>query len=709
MINAKKIFSKSLLALPMLALCGSFAACSDDDVVASAVDTKPLPTENWKDTSYEPGDNFFMYANGKFWKEHELTNPYINGFLPTEMSEFAEQLLENSNVYQPKTVWKNFLEQVGAGNYDEAAHEPYARAEISAYIARINGAESKEELAEAIAGIIEDGGNTIFYPALTFWGDEEVWLKDVSTWMLTVNESALKCLSSSAHFAPVLEMLGVDAEDAEEQSALALEWYAAATADSATSSAAKRLSAVGQPPLSSEAGDRFAPSFGPRQAPLDAQALPAVDNEIPADRFDQLVASALGHTDYYSPGSRLPDSFTKDDILDDNLDEYYQMFDALTLEQLKAISVCVAALDYLCVSPTACKAFFPIAVAASTQKLLAEQTLSMERLLAYTQNYNEQQVFFTQETRQAYVEMCEEFRTALSARIEKLDWMSATTKAKAQEKLAAMTFYVGGPSDWETEAFVSLDGTMYQNVQSARQKGLLLTRRIPLHEHGDTWWQTDLIRNWSSISDANAYYNSGFNSLIILPIFLTEKCFSTAASDAFNYGIAAVIGHEMTHGFDSTGAKYDKDGVRADWWTVDDGMEFQDRYQKLITTYNNFQTYPEENPDLYCDGENTLGENIADLGGLLIAIDAYTAHATRQGFYGEELQKQQRKVIETFAEFFRAKYTMKMVEYAKTDTHALYRERVNGMVVNIDAWYDLYNVQPGHRLYLSPSRRAYIW
>ncbi len=711
-MNITRIFSLPLFGLSLLALSGVFAACSDDDVVASAVDNASLPIENYKDTSYAPGDNFFMYCNGKYWDNHDLASSSVDGYLVTEIGENLEANYLPKVGFLPRKVWERFDETIASGAFDETAHEPYAKAAVSAYIARINGTESKEELAKVIAEIIEDGGGTIFSPSLTIYNSAENNQEYVSCWMLAPNTGAFTYFGI-CNFAPVLELLGVDETLAQAQHDLAADFGNSLRAEEKKFNVVKRFAPVGGVGHEARgAEERFTTTFG--KAPAlkypDPAEQPARAEEVRADRFDRLVVASLGNEDRYTEVSYLDDASEADDLTDDNISEYQEFFDTQSLETLQAISACAVALDYLCASRSACALFYPELDAAGMQQHIVERAACMPRLLSYTQSYNVQQYIVTPEKKQAYAEMCEDFRTAFSARIEKLDWMSSTTKGKAQEKLAAIKFYVGGPEDWVTEALVTLDGSIYENIQQARQKNLLLTRQVPQLSNAEGWLQTYFMRGNNSSETINAFYNSLTNSICIFPVFLTDKCFSESAPDVFNYGIAAVIGHEMTHGFDSEGSKYDKDGIRSDWWTVDDLMEFKDRYAKLVSSYGNFQIYPEENPDLYADGEKTLSENIADLGGLLTAFDAYTACATRKGFYGEELEKQQRKLLEMYGEFFRAKYTF---DFAKTrltsDEHSLCRERINGAVINVDAWYDLYDVKPGHKLYLSPSRRTYIW
>ena len=209
----------------------------------------------------------------------------------------------------------------------------------------------------------------------------------------------------------------------------------------------------------------------------------------------------------------------------------------------------------------------------------------------------------------------------------------------------------------------------------------------------------------------NAYYNPGDNSMTILPIYLMEPYYSKEYSDAFNYStLASTLGHEMTHALDVNGSMFDAYGNYRNWWTVADKMEFKDRQQKLIDCINMLEIMPNELPNVFADGEMTLSENTADLGGFLIGLQAYVEKLKREGYYGEEMTKQERKFYQAYAEQWRAKYTPKYaLRRRKDDVHSLAKERVNGTVMNTDRWYELFDVKFGNILYLTPETRARIW
>ena len=336
----------------------------------------------------------------------------------------------------------------------------------------------------------------------------------------------------------------------------------------------------------------------------------------------------------------------------------------------------------------------------------------------YTSSYVFATRWVTQQMIDDMTEKCEELRSVFRRRIADLDWMSATTKERAIEKLDQMIFNVGYPKNWVREAMVDYSHcqTLIEASRMTRQAdaNLLLSflgKDIQTHSFNAMLYSG---RANSDLRTGNAYYMPQYNSINIYPAFLLPHFYNPDDHEAIHYGTMTVMAHEITHGFDSTGANYDGLGNYRNWWTVQDKMDFEERYQGLIDCYNRLEMLPWD-PDYagkYCPGEQTLTENIADLGGFEIARQAYIEKCQREGYYGEELDKQERKFYQAFANFWRAKYTTELINYlmfTSKDPHSMLRERINGVVMNTDRWYELYNVQWGDNLYLRPEKRTHIW
>ena len=311
---------------------------------------------------------------------------------------------------------------------------------------------------------------------------------------------------------------------------------------------------------------------------------------------------------------------------------------------------------------------------------------------------------------------CEEIRSVFRRRLADLDWMSGTTKEKAIRKIDMMTFNVGYPKNWVKEALVDFSQcqTMVEAARMARKADIDLRFSLLGKDIISNSFNAALNLFKYDLTFVNALSVAAFNGVFIYPAFLMPPLYDPDAHDAIKYVTLFVIGHEITHCFDNEGSQFDEQGNYRNWWTVQDKMDFEERCLGLIDCYNRLEMLPWD-PDYagkYCPGEQTLGENIADLGGFEMVRQAYVEKCQRDGYYGEELDKQERKFYQAYAHLWCAKYKSDYIDYwmfKKKDNHAIERERINGVVMNTDRWYELYNVQWGDNLYLRPEKRTHIW
>lgn len=338
--------------------------------------------------------------------------------------------------------------------------------------------------------------------------------------------------------------------------------------------------------------------------------------------------------------------------------------------------------------------------------------------LRYTKSHDYATKWISEELKADVLANCEKLRDVFHKRIEKLDWMSETTKHRAAQKLDNMAFNAGYPDKWNTDALVDLSAcnTLIDAVRTIREKDSKMLLSLIGTTASKNGFNAILyvFKENIDLLTTNAFYTPLFNSIFILPAFMLSPAYSTDAHDALNYATLYVTGHEITHGFDSDGSQYDELGNYRNWWTVQDRMNFEEKYQLLIDCYNHLEMAPWDNnySGIFCPGSQTLGENIADLGGFELARQAYMEKCQNDGYYGSELDKQEKKFYQAFANIWRAKYDG-WVPYewmfTYNDEHAMERERVNGVAMNTDRWYELYNVKFGDQLYLEPSRRTHIW
>jgi putative endopeptidase len=294
-----------------------------------------------------------------------------------------------------------------------------------------------------------------------------------------------------------------------------------------------------------------------------------------------------------------------------------------------------------------------------------------------------------------------DIQTALKARIQKLDWMGADTKARALEKLSKFTVKIGYPERWRDYSLLTLSkNDLYGNrIRAAVYEWHRDVSRLDRPVDKTEWGMTP--------QTVNAYYNATNNEIVFPAAILQAPFFDPDADAAINYGgIGGVIGHEISHGFDDQGRKSDGAGVLLDWWTAADAEKFKAQAATLGAQYSAFEPLP----GAHVNGDLTMGENIGDMGGVSLALDAY--HASLKGRPApviEGLTGDQR-VFLGWAQVWRQKIRDETLRQGLvSDPHSPARYRVNGVIRNIDGWYSAFGVQPGDALYVAPANRVRIW
>ncbi|HWW86089.1 MAG TPA: M13 family metallopeptidase, partial [Vicinamibacterales bacterium] len=296
--------------------------------------------------------------------------------------------------------------------------------------------------------------------------------------------------------------------------------------------------------------------------------------------------------------------------------------------------------------------------------------------------------------------MVADIKAAFAQRIDRLDWMSASTKAKAKDKIRTLIVGVGYPDKWRDYAGLEIkpdDGL--GNAMRAEE----FEYKYRLDELGkpidrNEWWMTPQTVNAVNLPIQNAL---NFPAAILQP-----PVFDAAATNANNYGaIGATIGHEVSHSFDDQGSQFDASGKLSNWWTEEDFAHFKAASARLVNQYNGYKPLP----DMSVNGQQTLSENIADVAGLAASYDAYRlslkgkAAPEQQGFSGDQ------QFFISFAQSWRAKFREPLLrQLVVTDGHAPAEYRAD-TVRNLDPWYEAFGVGPGARLYLAPKDRVQIW
>lgn len=309
--------------------------------------------------------------------------------------------------------------------------------------------------------------------------------------------------------------------------------------------------------------------------------------------------------------------------------------------------------------------------------------------------------YFPAAAKERMVKLVKNLQTALGERIDAQEWMSDSTKIRAHEKLATFHVKVGYPDKWKDYSKLEIKNDSYwANVCRASEWGFNdMYSRIGKPVDKDEWLMTP--------QTVNAYYNPSTNEICFPAAILQSPFFNMEADDAANYGaIGVVIGHEMTHGFDDQGRQFDKDGNLTDWWAPGDADRFKERAQVMVDFFNKIEVLP----GLQANGELTLGENLADHGGLNVAYLAFQ-NATKDAPLGvvDGFTPEQRFFL-AYATLWAGNIRDEQIRvYTKSDPHSLGKWRVNGALPHIQAWYDAFHITPSDPLYVAPENRVNVW
>ena len=309
--------------------------------------------------------------------------------------------------------------------------------------------------------------------------------------------------------------------------------------------------------------------------------------------------------------------------------------------------------------------------------------------------------YFPAAAKERMVQLVKNLQTALGERIQNLEWMGDSTKAKAIDKLNAFYVKVGYPDKWRDYSALDIQKDSYwANIKRATRFELdYMLAKAGQPVDRDEWHMTP--------QTVNAYYNPTTNEICFPAGILQYPFFDMNADDAFNYGaIGVVIGHEMTHGFDDQGRQFDKEGNLKDWWTAEDAERFTSRADVMVNFFDSIQVLP----GLHANGSLTLGENIADHGGLQVAFQAFKSATKEAPLAVEDGFTPEQRFFLSYAGVWAGNVRDEQIRLqTKSDPHSLGRWRVNGALPHIGAWYDAFGIKEGDPMYLAPEKRVSIW
>ena len=642
--------------LTMMSFMTSCTNMIDNPVMpVSAVDDGEWQvTDEMMDKSVRPGDDFFMYCNGGFWQSATIdeSKPDITSWLYKEVPEKMNELVGALRLPSSEKL-KADLARIDADAID------HMNARLQSAVDRIDALTTKEEAWDLIGDLMLEG---YMVP---------IWLDLFSVEGRT---RVMAGIGMPNDYSAIVKPKDKD-----------LAWLLLKNPD--VLACARPLTTSASRGYDQEAWPMLTAIFNKLGIALEdaytIDEVPDYPNEY-VEYFTQLNAEAQAYeVDQWK--EILTDVVTYDANIYD--DEYLQM----TNEQDSTSFTHEEMVNNL-----------------------ANHKLMYEKSKAFADTY------VTPAMKQQCLAACEELRETFRKRIENNEWMSPASKQNVREKLDAMLLNVAYPDEWFSEGLpdISQEETLLDDVMALRRNELNFVRRLigmPTSRAGFH----HLIGLMCDLTTINAFYMPNHNSMNILPVWLMEPFTDPNANDAHNYATYSVYGHEITHGFDTDGSRFNKDGDLADLWGSEaDHQEFLRRAQQLADNYSKMEVMPWALPGLYSDGAFTLGENIADLGGFLIAYDTYQRHLRESGFSGEQLELQRQRYYMAIGWLWHAKYSAQFAQIRtqgspdspdEKDVHSLFRERVNGMVMNTDDWYELFPVSPSDELYLAPEDRVKIW
>jgi putative endopeptidase len=653
------------------------------------------------DASVSPGDDFFGYASGTWLRQTPIPPDKPSVSLRVAMTDRIQARLKDlleSSAAQTSSKPADLSGKAGAfykAFMDEAHIESLGITPIESQLATVRAAKSRTALA-ALMG----RSNTDFYSSL-FAASIDVDLKDPSHYALYLNQSGLGLPDRDYYLQPtfakqraayqlyIAQLLqGVHWPNADDaaRDVLAFETQVAEVSWSAEQD---RDIAASYNPMRVTELVKFASGFDWRGYLL-AQRVPDMDRLVVAEKsaFPKIVAvfssapietlqawQAFHVADNAAP--YLPQAFAQG---------WFELHEKALAGQQEPRARWRRAIT-----------------AVGGDDFLAAGRFGSFGTMGWGVGQLYSAKYFPPQSKAKIEDLIHHLVQAYRVRLEKLDWMSPATRAEALKKLNTYTIKVGYPDHPRNYAPLTMtDDDLVGDVQRAAafDWAFLVGRSHGPVDKSD----------WGMTPQTNDAYNGALRDIVFPAGILQPPIFDPNADPAVNYGsVGAVIGHELTHGFDDQGRKLDANGALRDWWAPEDAIQFDARAARLGAQYSQFLPLPDE-PEVHVNGELTMGENIADLGGVTLALDAYRASLQGQpsplldGLTGDQ------RVFLGWAQAWRGKVTPDAIKRGvASDPHSPRQFRVNGVVRNIDAWYEAFDVRPGDKLYLKPDERVHIW
>lgn len=675
-----------LLALPAVIVAG----CKQPKTSTQADTPKRTVffDKSGMDTSVKPGDNFFLYANGKWIKDTQIppseTSWGLANVLYNDNQKHLHAILDDVSVNDNPTGSK---EQKVADLYksgmDTAAIEKLGYEPVKPLLAKIDVIKDYKDLVTLAASSFKDGDGFLF--GFYVSPDDKISVKNVAHFDqtgLTLPEKSYYFNTDSAskkirseyvkYIAKLFTLTGIDAK------------MAASKADGILK----------------------------LETAIAAAHLSPVELRDPQKNYNKFT---VGDFQKLMPDLDLTGSFQlmglKTDTVLVGQPRYYKALDSLLKNQPISAWKDKAYFGTLDGAAKALSKNFANAHFEFYGKTLNGQKKQKERWKTIVAKVDDGlgellgqlyvQKYFTPEAKQRMLALVNNLQNTYRDRIEKLDWMSPETKKSAIAKLNIVTKKIGYPDKWKTYDDVEINkDTYYANLQSiAKHSYNEQIKKVNKPVDRSEWGMTP--------PTVDAYYNPTFNEIVFPAGILQYPFFDNDADDAINYGaIGLVIGHELTHGFDDQGRQYDKDGNLKDWWTKEDADKFKSKAQVMINQYNGFTVLN----NVHINGNLTQGENLADIGGLAIAYQAFKN--TPEGKSDKKIDgfTPDQRFFLSCAQVWRSKRSDELTRMLiNVDPHSPGMYRVIGPVSNMPEFYKAFGIKPGDKMYREEKDRVKVW
>lgn len=667
----------------------AFTACSSEKKSESDISVRTVFFDKaGMDTTLSAGDNFFLYANGKWMKNTEIPGDQTGwGSFYTLYEDNQKNL---RTILEDAAREDNAAGSTGqkvadlfASGMDTVAIEKLGFEPVKPLLAAIDAVKDYKQLVSLSADGYKNGNGFLF--GLYVGPDDKISTKN----SVNFSQASLNLPNRDYYFNSDSATLNIRRKYVEYITRL----FTLTGTDPVT--AAKNADAILKLETQIAASHSTPVELRDPVKNYNKYAVTDFQKEIPEIDLNDALNRMLIKTDTVLVGQP----------------KYYKALNALLKSQ--PIEVWKAKLKFKALSdaaPALSKDFRDArfdfyAKTLSGQKVQTERWKKMVQTVdgglgellgqLYTERY------FKPEAKERMLTLVNNLQKVYKSRIEKLDWMSSETKQRALAKLASFTKKIGYPDAWKKYDDVTIDrGSYYKNLESvAKHDYKEMVGKLGKPVDKAEWGMTP--------PTVNAYYNPSFNEIVFPAGILQYPFFDFAADDAINYGaIGAVIGHEMTHGFDDQGRQYDQDGNLRDWWTAADAVKFNSKAKVVVDQYNQFTVLN----DLKVNGSLTLGENLADIGGLAIAYEAFKLTNQSKGTEKVDGFTPDQRFFLSFAQVWRIKNrdeTMRM--RIQSDPHSPEMFRVNGPLSNMPEFYNAFGVKPGDKMYKAEVDRVKVW